>query len=44
MTNDQMREALKKLNTSPKWARKISNLTPRDVADYYKRLKTQNQF
>lgn len=44
MTNDQMREALKNINPSSKWARKISNLTPRDVADWYKRLKKQNQF
>lgn len=44
MTNDQMREVLKTLNTSPKWLRKIINLTPREVSEYYRRLKKQNQF
>lgn len=44
MTIDHMREALKKINKSPKWVRKVNNLPPRDVADFYKRLKQQNKF
>lgn len=42
--NEQMREALKKVNKSPKWIRKVNALSPRDVADFYKRLKQQKQF
>lgn len=44
MTIEQKREALKKVNKSPKWIRKVNSLTPQDVADFYKRLKQQNKF
>lgn len=43
MTIEQMREAIKKVNKSPKWYRKIDNMTPNDIAAVYKRLKQQNQ-
>ena len=43
LTIDQMREAIKKANRSPKWTRKVNNFHPNEVVDVYKRLKLQNQ-
>lgn len=43
MTTEQMREALKKVNKSPKWTRKVNNMQPNDIAAIYKRLQQQNQ-
>lgn len=42
-TTEQMREAVKKVNRSPKWVRKVANMSVNEVADTYKRLKLQNQ-